>query len=58
MVEEDLASVIKSCAARSASNPAQAYKESVGSYEVVPSRFDGFNLVELSVLRAYRRMAA
>src|SRR4051812_29649039 len=50
--EEDLRAVVMAAAARSASNPAQAYREEVGTFSSTPSRFDGWSLVELAVLHS------
>lgn len=57
VIEEDLAAVIVTPAARSLSNPSQARRTEVGSYNSLPAAFDGWTLVELGVLYAYRRRA-
>jgi hypothetical protein len=56
--EEDLRAVILSGAARLASNPSGAHRVEAGSYNQMPGQFAGWNLLELSVLHAYRRRAA
>lgn len=55
---EDIAGVIVQATARSVSNPSQATRIEVGSYNTVPARFEGFTLAEQFVLNQYRRRTA
>lgn len=55
---EDIAGVIVMATARSVSNPAQATRVEVGSYNAVPAKFEGFTLAEQFVLNQYRRRTA
>lgn len=57
-VEEDIAAVITTTAARLASNPTNAKRIEAGSYNTVPGSFDGWTLPELAILHGYRRRTA
>lgn len=54
---DDLAAVIVSSAARSASNPTLATSVGVDDAQVRPGTFHGWTLAELSILHRYRRRA-
>ena len=56
-VEEDLASVIITYAARSLSNPTSARDLDAGSFKESPGSPWSFSLVESLVLQGHRRMA-
>jgi hypothetical protein len=56
--EPDIAAAIVTAAARLTSNPTGVITETMGDYSVRYGAFQGFNLVELAVLNAYRRRAA
>jgi hypothetical protein len=51
----DIAAVITSTAARLASNPTNAKRIEVGSFNTLPGTFDGWTLAELAILHNYRR---
>ncbi|MDQ3709214.1 MAG: hypothetical protein M3387_07940, partial [Actinomycetota bacterium] len=54
LIEEDLAAVIISAAARSQANPEHLARREIGSFSEVPGRFDGWTLPELAVLHRHR----
>jgi hypothetical protein len=56
-LEEDIAAVIVSAAARSLNNPTQDKRIEAGSFNSVPGSFAGWSLAELGILHAYRRRA-
>lgn len=57
-VEEPLAAVITTAAARSITNPDATVREEIGAESRVFTPFLGWSLVELAVLNGYRRTAA
>jgi hypothetical protein len=57
-VEQDIAAVIVSSAARSLSNPSAAKNIEAGNFNEAPGSFYGWSLVELVILQGWRRMAA
>lgn len=58
MVEDDIAAVIVTAAARLFHNPDMATREEAGAMTSVPGLFSGWTLPELAVLHRYRRRTA
>lgn len=57
-VEEDVAAVIVTAAARLLPNPSQGKRIESGSFNAAPGVFAGWTLAELGVLHRYRRRSA
>ncbi|WP_222617799.1 hypothetical protein [Dermacoccus sp. PAMC28757] len=54
LVDAAIARVIVGAAARSVSNPANAYRLEAGTVTATPARFEGWTLAEQTVLNRYR----
>lgn len=56
-VAEDIGAVLLMAAARFVNNPEAHKREQLGDWQVTPSPFVGWSLVELAVLNRYRERA-